>query len=77
MPISPVNPGPVFADTSYQNASRGSEATARQARESEDRPQATVPEANQRISPNQGGSEANSSGDNSSQGERGRLDIYV
>ena len=77
MPISPVNPGPVFADTSYQNALRGSEANARQSRESEDRPQASVPEANQRINPNQGGSESNPSGSNQSESERGRLDIYV
>ena len=77
MAINPVNPGPVFPDTTNQNAQRGSEATARQAREAEDRPQASVPEADQRVNPNQASSESNSSRDNQSNSEPGRLDFYV
>jgi len=82
MPINPVTPGPVFADTSHQSALRTSEATARTSREASDQPQASVPEANQRVSPNQASSEGNpsrGSADSAGQEQDGnnRLDIFV
>ena len=79
MAINPVNPGPIYDPSAQQGAQaqRGSEASARNAREADDRPQASVPEANQRVSPNQGGSEGNGTRDPGQNPQRGRLDIYV
>jgi hypothetical protein len=77
MPINPVAPGPVFGDAAYQSALRSSEATARSSRESDERPQATVPEADQRVSPNQAGSESNGSRSSADNSGNQRLDIYV
>jgi hypothetical protein len=78
MAINPVNPGPVFGETAYQNNQRASDTTARNARESEQRPQASVPEANQRVNPNQASSESNTPQDTTQGGRRsGLLDFWV
>lgn len=78
MAINPVNPGPVFGETAYQTNQRASDTNARNARESEQRPQASVPEANQRVNPNQASSEGNQPR-STSDGNRGSglLDFWV
>jgi hypothetical protein len=77
MAINPVSPGPVFGEAAYQHNQRASEATARNTRESDSRPQASVPEANQRVNPNQAGSESGNARA-SSDGRSGHLlDLFV